>query len=97
MAAGGLTVGAGGLASSTDMFYPSGNVVVTGGAMAVTSPDTTATGADIYASSASVTGNVVFGKLFAGATGANAMSILEGNNVLVQVWLLLCAVTSLSS
>ncbi len=77
--AGGLTITAGGLRAVD----PS----VISGAVSVTSASTTAATIDAFASLSGFTGNALLGRVRAGVVNGNALTLLEGTNLLYQVTL----------
>lgn len=79
---GGLTL-SGGLNVATNANVNSGAVLVSAGALSVVS-SRSSIAANVYTSSASFSGNTILGRLPSAAT-ANAMTLLEGTNVLFQV------------
>lgn len=84
IASGGLSV-VGGLGGATGLASSGGPVSIDNGKLATTSTATNAAGLDVYASHATFAGNVLLGKVSSGQTAGNALQLLEGANVLLQV------------
>lgn len=78
MSSGGIAVGGGA--------YVTSGATVTGGALTVTaSSSTSADSLNVLVSKSGYTGNVILGQVAAGVFSANALTLLEGSNVLFQV------------
>jgi hypothetical protein len=88
IAAGGLSV-VGGLGGATGLASSGGPVSVDNGKLSTTSTAAGTAGLDVYASHATFSGNVLLGKVSSGQTSGNALQLLEGTNVLLQVCLAL--------
>lgn len=86
---GGLSIGAGPLSVVAGGLASIGNLAVAAGSMSVTSSAPAGTGMDVYASGATMTGNVILGALTAGATTKNALTLYEGTNRIWQVCVML--------
>jgi hypothetical protein len=79
-----LTVTAGGLKVNAGSLYVFGDSAVMAGSVSVTSTSASAAALDVYACQA-LTANAIYGRLANGATAANALTLVEGTNLIFQV------------
>lgn len=84
MPSGGLSV-VGGVSSNLDAVITNSVITGTNGAMSITSTSTSASAADIYASSTAATGNVIFGGVTGGVTVGSLLTLSEGGNTRFSV------------
>lgn len=84
MPSGGLSV-VGGVSSNLDAVITNSVITGTNGAMSITSTSTSASAADIYASSTVATGNVIFGGVTGGVTVGSLLTLSEGGNTRFSV------------
>lgn len=80
----GLTIQSGGLTVSGGVAVY-GDAAMSGGTISVTSGSATAASTDVFSSSAAFDGNVILGKVAAGAYNSNLLVLLAGSSILYQV------------
>lgn len=76
---------AGGLRALSSTTVNPGNFIASPGSLSVTSTIATGNALSMADSSAALAGNLLLGQVSAGSTGANILTLLEGNTVLLQV------------
>ncbi len=76
---GGLLVNTGGMTVSTNILASSGTLLLSSGTTSAAATATVSAGAGTFA------GNVILGRLAAGVALSNALTTMEGANVLLQV------------